>query len=185
MSGLSKSEIDTYFTNNTSFLTTIAKGIGFKSFVNYDPTTLITEAYFHVLKNKRSIDTIDKLQRYAIAKIKQEATFYNSETNRKFRIKETENEYIQLEDEDTVSEQITKEQLLTELECILALYKYRKKDSIKRIILEAYTKKGCSSVRKLSNHFNISPASSNKLIKEILEELKELRTFEKKRNETV
>lgn len=182
---MTKQEIDIYFTNNMNLLTTIAKGIGFKTFTNYDPNTLITEAYLHVIKHKRNIDTIDKLQRYAIAKIKQEATFYNSETNRRFRIKETEPEHIQITYEDAIDYQVTKEQLLTELECILALYKYRQKDAIKRIILEAYTQKGCNSVRKLSNYFNISPASSNKMIKEILLELKELRNFENKKYETV
>jgi hypothetical protein len=175
---MTKTEIDNYFTENYKLLKSVAKGITYKSFTTCDPDTLITQSYLHVLKERKEIDSTDKLQRYAIAKIKQEANFSQSESNRTFRVNACENENTNISEPDTIIDKIEQEMELINMKATLALYEIRQTDCIKRIVLEAYTKKGCNTVRKLATYFNISPASSNKIIKEIFEELRILRKFE-------
>lgn len=169
--GMTKCEVDSYFSENYSYLYNIARGLVYRHGRNYDPCILLTEGYEHALKNIKVIDTFDQLQRYIIAKICLEVSYSNSKTSRE-NILKSMNIFIDSEQEDDIESKLNADLREMNAKGLIVSYHMREKDPVKRIFFEAYFMKGYSTVRSIADYFSLSRASAHELIKEMQQDIR-------------
>lgn len=169
MNGMTRKEIDAYFTEKYDFLNRIAKGLCFKKNRKYPSELAITEAYLEVISHKR-IPDLDTLQRYVISRITLEITASRSKLNYQDKLSQST---------DFIPPDLSTDEIEP---CLIDAYRENLKDTEKRIVLEAFCDKNYSSQRKLSEYFDLSQTTTHFLMKEIKEDIKKFVTFEKKQH---
>jgi|SRR5690606_4200203 len=158
---MTRREIDTYFTENHDLLLRIATGLCVKKKRTYPPELAITEAYLECIRNKKITD-VDTLQRFAISRMSLEINASKSTLNRRSKFDECQ----ELDFRIGTSDPDHDTDLINE-------YMSSCKDTLKRIVLDAYLNKGHSSQRKLADYFGLSPTTIHFTMNEIKEDIRE------------
>lgn len=167
MTGMTKSEIDIFLTENYKFLHTIAKGMAYKRRRKYDAAILITEAYEHCLKNADKIQDENQLQRWFIAKMSFECNFSKSKTSTENILQSMEFVCDCMDSETDLEYKLNSDLREMNAKGLIVSYNYKEKDPVKRIFFEAYFIKGHNTVRSIAKHFNLSNAIAHQYIKQM------------------
>jgi hypothetical protein len=165
--GMTKTDVDSYFSDNYDYLYNIARGLAYRHGRKYDPCILLTEGYEHALKNLKQIQSIDQLQRYIIAKVCLEVSYSNSKTSRENCLQSLEVLTDERPDETDIEGKLNADLREMNARGLIVAYHLREKDPVKRIFFEAYFIKGYSTVRSIAEYFKLSRASAHQLIKEM------------------
>lgn len=158
---MTKSQIDNYISNNYPLLLKIAKGLHYKNQRNYDPKILITEAYLHVLNIQDRLTSDQDIQRFMIAKINMESRFDKSTTNLMYSERNTDIDSVQII-------HTTSEYNLNAID----IYLQQEKDTVLKVVAEAYITKKHNTVRKLKDYFGISDRAASMYINLIKDKIK-------------
>lgn len=153
MSGMTKSEIDSYISRQHNQLLKVAKGLTYNNQRNYDPKILLTEAYLHVLKHSEIIADEDTLKRFLIAKMNMESKHDKSGTNLFYSERHLNIDNLQINRQET-------EYKLSPID----IYLQNEKDTVLKVVAEAYLIKKHNSVEKLRKYFGISKRSAEMYI---------------------
>ena len=172
MNGMQKLQIDKYVEENYKLLQKVATDFLRRKKRNYDPEIVISEAYIHVIKLKDRIDSIGQLQSYFISKINLEISKQNTTTNFMFKDRHFELIGIERQQEDEILLQVENEIKINHQKAVIESYYLNEKDSIKRIIFEAYFYKKYRTVRAFASYFNLSKQTANDLINELKNNIK-------------
>lgn len=162
---MTKSEIDLYISNNYKLLLKAAKGLTFKNQRNYDPKILITEAYLHVLNNIERLKEESDIQRFMFAKIHMESKFDKSGTNLFYS-----DRHLNLDDLQ-INQSISEYELNQ-----IDLYLQNEKDTVLKVVADAYIVKQHNTVQKLQDYFGISNRTAIMYINQIKNKI---RSYEK------
>lgn len=161
MNGMTKSQIDLYISNNYKLFLKAAKGLTYKNQRNYDPKILITEAYLHILNMSDRIKDESDVQRFMFAKIHMESRFNKSTTNLFYSERNLNIDDIQINHQSTNYE-------LNEID----VYLIQEKDTVLKVVADAYIIKQNNTVRKLKDYFGISDRAASMYIKLIKEKIR-------------
>jgi hypothetical protein len=167
MTGMTKSDIDTFITENYKFLHTIAKGMSYKRRRKYDAAILITEAYEHCLKHADKIQDENQLQRWLIAKMSFECNFSKSKTSTDNILQSMEFVGDCYDNDNDLDYKLNSDLREMNAKGLIISYHIKQKDPVKRIFFEAYYIKGHSTVRSIAKHFNLSNAIAHQYIKQM------------------
>ena len=172
MNGMQKSQIDKYVEDNYTLLSKVATDFVNRKKRNYDPEIVISEAYIHILKCKDKITTIGQLQSYFISKINIEVSKQNSTTNFTFKDRHSELIGIERQEDNDLLLRVENEIKRNSQKAQIESYYLNEKDSIKKIIFEAYFVKRYRTVRSFATYFNLSKQTANDLINELKTNIK-------------
>jgi hypothetical protein len=158
--------INEYYTNHYQELLNIAKGIAYKRGRNIDPEIYVTNSYIYLTEICDKIPSEPFIERYAKQYIKNEINWNNSKTNINHTIRDNQ------EITDTLTDESDNDEYK-----MLPFYYYKKAhpDKIKHIIFDVYVTKEIRTCRDMAKHFGISQVSANNLIKQLKQELCELK----------
>lgn len=170
--GMTKTDVDSYFSDNYDYLYNIARGLVYRHGRKYDPCILLTEGYEHALKNLKQIQSFDQLQRYIIAKVCLEVSYSNSKTSRENCFHSLELITDERPDETDIEWKLNADLREMNARGLIVAYHLREKDPVKRIFFEAYFIKGYSTVRSIAEYFKLSRASAHQLIKEMQKDVR-------------
>lgn len=172
MTGLKKSQIDSYVSNNYALLHKVASDFVKRKKRTYDPALVVSESYIYIVKNKEKITSIGQLQAFFLSKINLEVSKQNSTINYLFRERTVELLGIERQDENLVLLEINHDIKRNSQKAQIELYRLSLTDKFDEIVFNAYFYKKKRTVRDFAGYFNLSKQTANDLINEMKNKIK-------------
>jgi hypothetical protein len=168
-----RNKIDLFFTLNYEYLTKVASDLIRQNNRNYDPETIVNNAFMYLVKKQDELGCDTNIQIWALQYMRVEVQMSGSSMNAK-RVKNPMHHRINLDVSDYWKGDETDEGTDYKFRELLNHYLKYNPSKIKTKILNAYVNKGVSTIRTLSDYFNVSDTFIHLRLKEIRADLKEL-----------
>lgn len=184
---MSKKDIDKYVTINYQSLIQYASAMIISKNLDEDPEYIISELYFHLMKNRDEITPIN-IKQYSSTFIYKNANWFNSQI-REMGGKQKQQHLVEFcdvlydrEDTDDITTHFEDEVELTDYETIVELYRQSLTSPYKVRVAQAFFDEKRYTVRKFAKYFNFSTTPAMKLIQELKADINEFKNNLEKNN---
>lgn len=172
---MSKQELDAYFVTQLPMLTTIIKGVRYKTNKQYiDVDAAVSEAYLHCIQNLDKITKEKDLQKMMVNFVNKSILWHNSKLSKQSRLNDNGEYNADKADEIDIDlqQKIEIEKWYDEKQAILQMYRNQLHDKVKQIIFDCYFVKDIKKGVDLAKHLGVSKDSGCKYIREMKADIK-------------
>jgi hypothetical protein len=173
-----KQQLDSYISKNYDEVLRYTKHFLdiLKIPTSIDAAAVINNAYLHCSKIITLEITESKAKSYLLNTIKQDLIWTQGSRSKKDDVYKSQEYKIDCIDDSTdLEHKITMEEKYNFKKAMIEIYRTEQSDRIKKIIFEAYYDKGYSTQTALAKYFKINNTSAYFLIKEIKENINQIK----------
>jgi hypothetical protein len=162
-----KDTIDKFYSRHYDHLLKVATDLCVYYRKNYDPETLVHNAYLYLVNKKDKVQAQEQVEIWSLQFIKMQVQWWNSETNRMERLITGSEEMNINELEFMGKVDVKRIDDINHKRKVIEIYKNNVATKVQERILEAYLDKGIKTVRALAEHFEIPNSSAHVRLKKI------------------
>jgi hypothetical protein len=164
MIGMTKREVDRWFSSEHDYVNTIAHIVVKRYNRNYDPSDLVSEAYLVILDKLDKLRTTNDLKYYVTSVINLIGSDGSSFT-RSFMVRHVSLDGHDVENTDEYN--VERDQYVNKKKATLIRYRNNLKCSVERTIFDVYYFKGIQTCRGMGEYFNLHRDTAMRLIKDL------------------